>query len=372
MADPELVPLPLETIRIAFFQLTDRVNTALRTQIGDRLCLQEQNGGVLRLLQSIQQHADVIPVAEHQIMEDSITQMLEALATASVQSEDPPPAGPGISVSRTTHTGQRGRPRIEIDYDFLAFGLELRGPTGLAPVAGVASRTIRCRALEYGLVDPADPVYVETRDENSGDLVRTYTFSTTAPVSSITDEDLDQLMHQILQIFPTFGQHMIDGHLRQLSHHVPTSRVRESWHIIIHAFINGYSRFVTGIRANNNNNRAATVLDLFLQDVLHHGVPQLASRVLISIRVCRSVHNIRIERLWCDVTRGFGRKWSNFFLALEFSAGLRPDLDAHIWLIHHLFLPAINQDAIDWVRTWNDISKTTQMALTSFGFQPCL
>ncbi|KAJ7433206.1 hypothetical protein B0H11DRAFT_1759248 [Mycena galericulata] len=67
----------------------------------------------------------------------------------------------------------------------------------------------------------------------------------------------------------------------------------------------------------------------------------------------RSVHNIRIERLWCDVTRGFGRKWSNFFLTLEFSCGLRPDLDAHIWLIHHLFLPAINQDAVDWARTWN-------------------
>ncbi|KAJ7693242.1 hypothetical protein B0H14DRAFT_3100750 [Mycena olivaceomarginata] len=68
----------------------------------------------------------------------------------------------------------------------------------------------------------------------------------------------------------------------------------------------------------------------------------------------RSVHNIRIERLWCDVTRGFGRKWSNFFHALELSCGLRPDLDAHIWLLHHLFLPGINQDATDWAQTWNE------------------
>ncbi|KAJ6449089.1 hypothetical protein DFH09DRAFT_1352771 [Mycena vulgaris] len=109
--DPELVPLPLETIRVAFFQLTDRVNAALHTQIGDRLRLQEQNGGVLRLLQSIQQHAAVIPVAEGQVMEDSITQMLAALATASVKSEDPVPAGAGISVSHPVHTGRRGRPR---------------------------------------------------------------------------------------------------------------------------------------------------------------------------------------------------------------------------------------------------------------------
>ncbi|KAJ7652178.1 hypothetical protein DFH06DRAFT_995510, partial [Mycena polygramma] len=68
----------------------------------------------------------------------------------------------------------------------------------------------------------------------------------------------------------------------------------------------------------------------------------------------RSVHNIWIDRLWCDVTRGFGRKWSTFFLSLEYSSGLRPDLAAHIWLIHHLFLPAINQDAQEWARTWNE------------------
>ena len=31
-----------------------------------------------------------------------------------------------------------------------------------------------------------------------------------------------------------------------------------------------------------------------------------------------------------------------------------PDLDAHIWLLHHLFLAAINQDADDWASTWNE------------------
>ncbi|KAJ7178456.1 hypothetical protein C8R43DRAFT_871806 [Mycena crocata] len=67
----------------------------------------------------------------------------------------------------------------------------------------------------------------------------------------------------------------------------------------------------------------------------------------------RSVHNIRIERLWCDVTRGFGRKWSNFFLSLEYSCGLKPDVQEHIWLLHHLFLQAINQDALEWARSWN-------------------
>jgi len=83
------------------------------------------------------QHSDVIPVPERQIMEQSIDAMIHALATAESQSQDLP-SRPVISVTNRAHTGGRGRPRIEIDYDFLALGLDLRGPTGLAPVAGVA------------------------------------------------------------------------------------------------------------------------------------------------------------------------------------------------------------------------------------------
>ncbi|KAJ7769546.1 hypothetical protein B0H14DRAFT_3509459 [Mycena olivaceomarginata] len=178
MADnePVLIPLRLETICIAFMQLGDCVNAALRTQIGDRVRLQEQNGGVLRMLEAIQQHSDVIPTAERQVMEVSIDAMIQALATAAVQSEDLP-SRPAIQVTHQELTGHRGRPRIEIDYDFLAYGLELRGPTGLAPVAEVSSLTIRRRALEYGLVEPAAPVYTETIEEATGEVVRTYTSS---------------------------------------------------------------------------------------------------------------------------------------------------------------------------------------------------
>ncbi|KAJ7772766.1 hypothetical protein B0H14DRAFT_3589988 [Mycena olivaceomarginata] len=166
MADdgPVLIPLRLETIRIAFMQLGDRVNAALHTQIGDRLRLQEQSSGVLRMLDAIHQHSDMIPVSEREIMGQSIEDMIQALDVVTVQSADLPSV-PAISVTYSEPTGRRGRPRIEIDRDFLSFGLELRGPTGLASVAGVSSRTIRRRALDYDLVEPAAPVYTETVDE---------------------------------------------------------------------------------------------------------------------------------------------------------------------------------------------------------------
>jgi len=67
------------------------------------------------------------------------------------------------------------------------------------------------------------------------------------------------------------------------------------WRIIIHAFIDGYSRFVTGIRANNNN-RAATVLDLFLQDVLSHGVPR-------RVRGDHGTENVRVAD-WMEAYYG--------------------------------------------------------------------
>ena len=67
----------------------------------------------------------------------------------------------------------------------------------------------------------------------------------------------------------------------------------------------------------------------------------------------RSVHNTRIERLWYDVTEGFGRKWKEFFYTLEDHHGFEVSDPSHIWLLHWLFLPAINADALAWAETWN-------------------
>jgi hypothetical protein len=47
------------------------------------------------------------------------------------------------------------------------------------------------------------------------------------------------------------------------------------WKIVIHAFIDGFSRLVTGIRASNNN-RAQTVLDLFTAIIDVWGMPSRA------------------------------------------------------------------------------------------------
>lgn len=67
----------------------------------------------------------------------------------------------------------------------------------------------------------------------------------------------------------------------------------------------------------------------------------------------RSVHNIRIERLWVDVTAQVGAKWADFFSTLELHHGLDINDSFHIWLLHHLFLPEINQELSFFVDSWN-------------------
>lgn len=66
------------------------------------------------------------------------------------------------------------------------------------------------------------------------------------------------------------------------------------------------------------------------------------------------MHNSRIERIWYDVTEGFGGKWKDLFIDLEANYGLDVNNTAHIWLLHHLFLNSINQDATSWAEAWNN------------------
>ncbi|KAF8824944.1 hypothetical protein HHX47_DHR7000552 [Lentinula edodes] len=143
------------------------------------------------------------------------------------------------------------------------------------------------------------------------------------------------------------------------------------WGIVIHGFIDGYSRLITGMRAHDNN-RSPTVLSLFLSAAERYGIP---SRVrgdhgVENIWVAAfmehvrgtgqgsyiwgcSVHNVRIERLWVDVSHYVSQHWHDAFTALEVHHDLDVQNVNHIWLIHHLFLRQINDSLAFWAESWN-------------------
>lgn len=105
--------------------------------------------------------------------------------------------------------------------------MDVAGPSRIAPLAHCHTRTVRRRALEAGLVEPADPVRQFVTHEDGTTTIR-YT-STAPPVSSLSDAALDTAVASILEVFPDFGQRMLMGHLRAQGHRVPQDRIAESY-----------------------------------------------------------------------------------------------------------------------------------------------
>ena len=152
--------------------------------------------------------------------------MVEHLDAACHQSQDPI-LTPHLVVATRTSNGRRGRPKVEISPAFLSQALEVRGPTGIAPVLGCSARTVRRRALEQGLAQPGPPV-IQDVPQPDGTIIRTHT-STTAAVSPLTDDELDGLVSSILEVFPRIGRSLIKGHLNGSGYHVPVERIAQSF-----------------------------------------------------------------------------------------------------------------------------------------------
>ncbi|KAJ7754283.1 hypothetical protein B0H14DRAFT_3096706 [Mycena olivaceomarginata] len=79
----------------------------------------------------------------------------------------------------------------------------------------------------------------------------------------------------------------------------------------------------------------------------------------------RSVHNVRIERLWVDVTAQVGATWADHFTCLELRYGLDINNIAHIWLLHFLFLGTINSQLAFFAESWNQHRIQIRNSLTA-------
>ena len=163
---------------------------------------------------------------EFATLQESIDEMIKCLDDACHLSSDPPDA-PALVIATRTSNGHVGRPRVHIDPQFLSQALDLRGPSHLRNIFQCHPRTIWRRALEYGIVTPGEPVYQDHRSED-GTITRTYT-SSSCPVTTLSDEQLDRLVADILEIFPSFGRRMLSGRLKASGHHVPRDRLTASY-----------------------------------------------------------------------------------------------------------------------------------------------
>jgi hypothetical protein len=265
-----------------------------------------------------------------------------------------------IHFAKTVRTGRPGRPRVEIEPNLLSTALALRSKTQVAKTANCSARTIRRRQLDYE-IDVPQPNRSQTEQVNGGNG------GGSLQSGEIGDEEVDWYLATIVQDFPTFGRRFAAAALLANGIIISEDRVRESlarvrgvpgvfggrrvhrrqyrvaganslwhhdgqhgighlaisvfkrltgpsglirWKIVIHAFIDGKSRLVVGIRAHNNN-RADTVLELFLNAISVHGTP---SRV----RGDHGTENVRVAE-WMEENRGGGRGsyiWGRFAVHL--------------------------------------------------------
>ena len=238
------------------------------------------------------------------------------------------------------------------------------------------------------------------------------------PHRSLTDEELEVVLHGYGMNSLYRGEVLIAGFLRSNGFLVPRSQLRATlhridadgiavrskrrirrrdysvygphhlWHIdgnhkldrygiVVFGGIDGYSRTITFLKAASNN-RATTLLPFFKDAVEEFQVPSrvradgggenvLIAKFMIEVRgphrgsfiVGQSKHNTRIERLWGDVTRDTSTFYIDLFRQYT-ERGMNIDDSIHIFVLQYMFLPRINEALDAFVRGWNNHKVRTE------------
>ena len=230
--------------------------------------------------------------------------------------------------------------------------------------------------------------------------------------SDITDTDLRNTIHCILQQTPFVGETYVRRGLVARKIFVPRHRVREClnlldpvgrtmrrrfaiqrrqynvaapnhlWHIdsnhkliqwkfVVHGCIDGNSRAIIYLKCRTNN-LAATALQFFIEGTEKFGVPSRVradhgvenvdiARFMITTRgtdrgsfiTGASIHNQRIERLWREVNRVLGALYKDLFIFMENNDVLDVDNEVHLLALEIVYLPRINASLNEFEQQWN-------------------
>ena len=78
----------------------------------------------------------------------------------------------------------------------------------------------------------------------------------------------------------------------------------------------------------------------------------------------RSVHNQRIERMWRDVFNACVILYYSLFHHMEETGILHADSDVHIFCLHYVYLPRVNNSLSQFRNAWNNhpLSSMTQLS----------
>ena len=237
--------------------------------------------------------------------------------------------------------------------------------------------------------------------------------------TSLTEEQLDAIVHDVKKTHPHDGEVLVQGHLRSINVQVPRQALRNSihrvdssgvamcststirrriysvpypnfvwhldghhklirWRFVVHGAIDGFSRMITFLHCSDNN-RAETVFSHFVTAIEQYGLPHHVRTDLggenVDIWRCMvashnddvssvitgsSVHNERVERLWRDVNRCVCRQFSITFRSLEIENTLDPLNNVDMYCLHQIFMPKINRCLSEFKESWNHHSLSSE------------
>ncbi|KAJ3764789.1 hypothetical protein FB446DRAFT_656121 [Lentinula raphanica] len=259
-------------------------------------------------------------------------------------------------VLRWEQNGSAGRPRAVIDPDFLRWASTHRTNTGIADFLGVSRRTVRRALLSYNIVTPGTVPFEDQElvsEENTDQLLdpniilpshfhpdietaasSIQTSSSSNRHSNLSNNALDSLVQLLRVHYPRAGIQILHGMLRRLGHIIPYESIRHSL-----LRVDPVHRVFDRIRIRRRRYSVPGPNSLWHHDGHHRGES--------------SVHNVRIERLWVDVSHSITQHWNDFFTHLEIDHQLDVNNQNHIWLLQHLFLDTINRSLSFWAEGWN-------------------